>query len=403
MNYTLSKELNEKIEKLKNNITENSASLDAYLSADYLILPGFADVHVHLREPGFSYKETIATGSAASAAGGYTDVCCMPNLNPAPDSEETLQILTDIIKKDALIRVHPYATITKDRAGNELSALIKGDCPSDGICAYSDDGSGIQTEELMLEAMKCAVKQNKIIAAHCEDMALVCAGYIHDGEYAKLHNHKGISSESEYAQIARDLKLAEQTKCKYHVCHVSAKESVQLIREAKKRGVDVTCETAPHYLIYSDKDLREQGNFKMNPPLRSEEDKKALIEGILDGTIDMIATDHAPHSAEEKSKGLKDSAMGIVGLETAFPVMYTYLVKPGIITLDKLIELMVINPRERFGLPLTDDYCIWKINEEFTVNPDEFKSMGRATPFENIKVCAKCVKTIIDGKVVYEV
>lgn len=403
MNYTVSEQLNDRIEKLKTNHTSEVISPNAYLGTDYLILPGFADVHVHLREPGFSYKETIKTGSEAASAGGYTDVCCMPNLSPAPDNESNLKMLSDIIEKDALIRVHPYATITENRAGENISQLLEAKTAPAGVCAYSDDGSGIQTKELMLKAMQKAKEQNMIIAAHCEEMSLVNSGYIHDGEYAKAHNHKGISSASEYAQIERDLLLAEKTGCKYHICHISTKESVQLIRDAKARGVDVTCETAPHYLIFSDKDLKEQGNFKMNPPLRSEDDKKALIEGIIDGTIDMIATDHAPHSEEEKSKGLKDSAMGIVGLETAFAVMYTYLVEPGIITLERLVELMAVNPRERFNLPLTQDYCVWKINGNYNINPDEFKSKGRATPFENMRVSAKCIKTVIDGKVVYEV
>lgn len=402
MNYTLSKESNDRIEKLKNDHSPKNVSLDAYLSTDYLILPGFADVHVHLREPGFSYKETIKSGTQSAAAGGFTDVCAMPNVTPAPDSEETLKILCDIINTDSLIRVHPYATITEQRLGISLSKLICEENANSAVCAYSDDGSGIQSEPLMKSAMENAYKQNMIIAAHCEDLSLVNGGYIHDGEYAHIHNHKGISSESEYSQIARDIDLAEQTGCKYHVCHISTKESVELIRKAKKRGVDISCETAPHYLLLCENDLKEQGNFKMNPPLRSEEDRLALIEGIKDGTIDMIATDHAPHTAEEKSKGLSGSAMGVVGLETSFAVMYTYFVKTGIISLDRLIELMAIAPRERFGIKMSDDYSIWKINEEYTIDPSKFKSMGHATPFEGMSVSAKCIKTILNGKTVYE-
>ncbi len=310
------------------------------------VFPAFCDVHVHLREPGFSYKETVKSGTLACARGGYTDVCSMPNLNPVPDSKEHLQTQLDIIEKDAVINVHPYASITVGQLGEELSDFEN----LKHAFAFSDDGRGVQSEDMMRKAMLKAKALDKIIVAHCEDNSLLHGGYIHDGEYAKLHGHNGICSESEWKPIERDIKLAKESGCKYHVCHISCKESVELIRQAKADGVDITCETAPHYLVLTDMDLKEEGRFKMNPPLRSEEDRLALIEGIKDGTIDMIATDHAPHSAEEKAKGLKQSAFGIVGIETAFPVMYTHLVKKGIITLEKLIEIMAITPRKRFGL-----------------------------------------------------
>lgn len=361
------------------------------------IFPGFCDVHVHLREPGFSYKETILSGTKACAKGGYTAVCSMPNLNPVPDSVENIKAQLDIIEKDAVINVYPYASITKGQKGEELSDM---EDMKDLCIAFSDDGRGVQSDELMEKAMKKAKALGKMIVAHCEVNDLLFGGYIHDGEYAKAHNHKGICSESEWKQVERDLKLVEKTGVKYHVCHISTKETVELIRQAKKRGVDVTCETGPHYLILSDKDLKEEGRFKMNPPLRGEEDRLALIEGIKDGTIDMIATDHAPHSEEEKSKGLEKSAFGITGIELAFPLMYTHLVKTGIITLEKLIEIMAINPRKRFNIPLNEDYCVWNLDEEFTVNPKEFVSMGKATPFEGEKLWGKHLFTIIDKKLV---
>ena len=367
-------------------------------SPEYVIFPGFCDVHVHFREPGFSYKETIKSGSMAAAHGGYTAVCTMPNLKPVPDSPENLKIQTDIIERDAVINVYPYASITKMEMGLELVDM---DALAEGAVAFSDDGRGVQNADMMREAMIRAKKLGKIIAAHCEDNSLLYGGYIHDGEYAKAHGHRGICSESEYGQIARDLKLAEETGCAYHVCHISTKESVQLIREAKARGVDVTCETGPHYLILDDSDLREEGRFKMNPPLRSSEDREALIEGIVDGTIDMIATDHAPHSAEEKAMGLEKSPFGIVGLETAFSLMYTHMVKKNIISLDKLIELMAIGPRQRFGIPMGEDFTVWRLDETVKVDPDQFLSMGKATPFEGDTLFGKCVLTVADGKEVY--
>lgn len=354
---------------------------------NYIIVPGLCDVHVHFREPGFSYKETIRSGSLAAKAGGYTTVCTMPNLNPVPDSLENLKIQLDIIEKDTAVRVLPYGAITKGELGKELSDM---EAMAPYVCAFSDDGHGVQNDEMMRAAMLKAKSLGKIIAAHCEDNSLLNGGYIHDGEYCRAHGHKGISSESEYRQIERDLRLAEEAGASYHVCHISTKESVQLIRDAKKRGVDVTCETGPHYLVLCDEDLQEDGRFKMNPPLRSRADKEALIEGILDGTIDMIATDHAPHSKEEKSRGLQGSAMGIVGLETAFPVLYTELVRKGVITLEKLIELMSINPRKRFGITEDPGFAVFEIATPYTIDPDGFKTMGRATPFAGWEVYGKC-------------
>ena len=370
-----------------------------YSNGGFTVLPGFLDVHVHLREPGFSYKETILSGTKACARGGYTAVFSMPNLNPVPDSYENLKVQTDIIKNSAVINVYPYGSITVGQKGEELADL---DSMVDAI-AFSDDGKGVQNDNMMLNAMQKAKSLNKLIVAHCEVNELLKGGYIHDGEYAKLHNHKGICSESEYLQIARDIELVKKTGVSYHVCHISTKESVDIIRKAKLEGVDITCETAPHYLVLTDADLQEDGKFKMNPPLRAEEDRLALIEGIKDGTIDMIATDHAPHSYEEKSKGLEKSAFGIVGIETAFPVLYTHLVKTGVITLEKLVDLLVYNPRKRFNIPLGNEFSVWKLDEEFTVNPSEFLSMGKATPFENAKLCGVNYLTVLNGKKVYEI
>ena len=362
------------------------------------IFPGFCDVHVHFREPGFSYKETIASGSMASARGGYTAVCTMPNLIPPPDCPENLKIQTDAIDRDATIAVFPYGTITMGQMGETLSDM---EGMKDSVIGYSDDGKGIQTEELMLEAMNKAHSLGKMIVAHCEDNSLLRGGYIHDGEYAKLHGHRGICSESEFGQIARDLELVKKTGCKYHVCHISTKESVEIIRRAKAEGVDVTCETGPHYLTMCDMDIGEHGRFKMNPPIRSALDRDALVEGIKDGTVDMIATDHAPHSAEEKSRGLEKSNMGVVGIETAFPVSYTYLVKTGLITLDRLIELLSIKPRERFGIESDVGFTVFDLGDEYEINPDDFLSMGKSTPFEGMKVFGRCLATVYNGKVVY--
>ena len=367
--------------------------------SEYIIFPGFCDVHVHFREPGFSYKETIKTGSLSAARGGYTAVCTMPNLNPTPDTLENLNIQLKLIENDSVINVYPYGTITQRQMGENLSNMEE---MSPYVIAFSDDGRGVQTEEMMLKAMNKAKSLNKMIVAHCEVNDLLFGGYIHDGEYAKEHNHRGICSESEYAQIERDLFLAEKTGCAYHVCHISAKESVELIRRAKRKGVNVTCETAPHYLVLDENDLQEHGRFKMNPPLRSSKDKQALIEGVIDGTIDMIATDHAPHSEEEKSRGLEKSAFGIVGLETALPVMYTHLVKKNIITLEHLVKLLCENPRKRFNIPLKTDFSVWNLNEEFKVNPDDFLSKGKATPFDGTMLYGKCYVTVCDGKIVYK-
>ncbi len=362
------------------------------------IFPGFCDVHVHFREPGFSYKETVSCGSMAAAHGGYTAVCTMPNLNPVPDSPENLKLQLDIINSDAKIAVLPFGAITKRELGEELADL---EGMSDCVVGFSDDGRGVQSEDMMLEAMKRAKSLGKIIAAHCEDNALLFGGYIHDGEYARAHGHRGICSESEWGPIKRDIELLKKSGASYHVCHVSTKESVELIRKAKREGVDITCETGPHYLIYDDSNLQEDARFKMNPPLRSREDKKALIEGVLDGTIDMIATDHAPHSDEEKSRGLEKSPMGVVGLETAFAAMYTKFVRTGILTPQKLIELMCERPRERFSINTDRGFTVFDPNEEFTVNPKEFLSMGHATPFSGERLFGKCLLTVYNGNAVY--
>ena len=362
-------------------------------------LPAFADLHVHFREPGQTWKETIRTGSLAAARGGYTLVCAMPNLNPVPDSLEHLAVEQEAIDRDALIRVLPYGSITKGRQGRELVDFhaLKGGC-----VAFSDDGSGVQSPEMMREAMRAAAAEDVIIAAHCEDNSLLRGGYIHDGRYCREHGHKGICSESEWGQIARDVELAAETGCRYHVCHISTVESVDIIRQAKKSGVKVTCETAPHYLTLCEDDLQEDGRFKMNPPLRTADDREALIEGLADGTIDVIATDHAPHSAEEKSKGLAGSAMGIVGLETAFPVLYTRLVRTGRLSLDRLVEALAIAPRRLFRLPeAPDDWVEVDLDTPWTIRSSEFASMGRATPFEGWEVYGKVLRTVYHGKTVY--
>ncbi len=364
-----------------------------------VVLPGFVDVHVHLREPGFIYKETILSGTKAAARGGYTEVCSMPNLLPTPDSMENLKIQLDAIEKDAVIGVHPYGTITVGEKGEQLSDM---EAIAPYVAGFSDDGRGVQSDDMMKNAMLIAKKLGKPIVAHCEVNELLRGGYIHDGEYAKTHNHRGICSESEWKQIERDIELVRETGCAYHVCHISAKESVDLIRKAKAEGLNITCETGPHYLLLDDSCLQEDGRFKMNPPLRSADDRQALIEGIKDGTIDMIATDHAPHSADEKSRGLEKSLMGVVGLETAFPVLYTGLVMTGVITLDKLIELLSTNARKRFNLPLSDnDFSVWNLNKKYTVNPDDFLSMGRSTPFKGAEVYGECIMTVRDLKAAY--
>lgn len=395
-----------KIDTIATSISSNGVDR-VFNAQDKYLIPGFVDVHVHLREPGFSYKETIKTGSMAAASAGYTGVCTMPNLNPVPDCVEKINVEKDIIDRDAVINVYPFASITKGRQGK--GELVDFNSLKDIAVGFSDDGTGVQSGEDMEKAMVECAKLDKIISAHCEVNDLLKGGYIHDGEYCKAHNHKGICSASEYEQIDRDCKLAEKNGCKYHVCHISTKESVDIIRRAKAKGIKVTCETGPHYLTMCDDDLQEDGRFKMNPPLRAKEDMNALIEGLIDGTIDVIATDHAPHSAEEKAKGLKGSAMGIVGLETAFPVLYTKLVKAGVITLEKLIDLMSVKPREIFSLGSglikegeTADLALLDLDKEWIVNPDDFITMGRATPFKGWKLQGKNILTICKGDVVYE-
>ena len=368
--------------------------------SNMVLFPGFVDVHVHLREPGFSYKETIRTGTLAAAHGGFAHVAAMPNLNPVPDCVDALNLQRALIEKDALVHVHPYGAITVGEKGEQLADLAG---MAQNVIAFSDDGRGVQSESMMRQAMAECRRLGKILAAHCEDNSLLRGGYIHDGAYARAHGHKGISSESEWRQLARDLELVRETGCAYHMCHVSTKESVALIRRAKAQGLDVTCETAPHYLVLTEDDLREDGSFKMNPPLRTQADRDALLEGILDGTVDMIATDHAPHSAQEKARGLAGSAMGIVGLETAFPILYTHLVRTGVLTLDKLVELMAVNPRKRFGFPLcADDYAVWDLNTEYRIDPAQFCSMGKSTPFAGQTVYGRCVRNVCGGAVVWQ-
>ncbi len=372
-------------------------SAERFSNGEYTVIPGLCDVHVHFREPGFSYKETVRSGSMAAAHGGFTDVLTMPNLNPVPDSVENLAVQLKIIEDSAAVNVRPYGAITVGEKG-EILADLAGMAPY--VAAFSDDGKGVQRDEMMELAMITAKRLGKVIAAHCEVNSLLNGGYIHDGEYAAAHGHRGICSESEWRQIERDISLAKKTGCKYHVCHISTAESVALIRQAKKDGVDITCETGPHYLILDDSDLKEDGRFKMNPPLRSKKDRLALIEGLTDGTIDMIATDHAPHSAEEKSRGLEKSAFGIVGLETSFPLMYTYFVRTGVITLERLVELMARNPRRRFGIP-ESGFGVWKLGEKFTVDPEKFLSMGRATPFAGAELYGVNAALFSDDRLVY--
>lgn len=368
-------------------------------SNQYTLIPAFIDVHVHFREPGFCYKETILTGSQAAAKGGYTTVFTMPNLNPVSDTVTHIKQQLKIIKKDAVITVLPYGAISLNEEGKQLAPLkdtVK------LVVAFSDDGKGVQDQKLMKKAMLLAKKLNKVIVAHCEDNNLIHGGYIHDGQYAKAHNHKGICSASEYEQVKRDIELVRQTGCKYHVCHVSTKESVEAIRKAKKQGLNITCETAPHYLILNDSMLKEDGCYKINPPIRSKQDQLALIKGIKDGTIDMIATDHAPHAKSEKNKGLKDSAFGASGIEIAFPLLYTHLVKTKIITLEKLINLLVTNPRKRFNLPKSNDFSIWNLKEKNVIEPNKFISKGKNTPFKGYEVYGVNYLTVHNGKVVYK-
>ncbi len=384
------------------NIYENGIGdtdiVDFSVFENTYILPGFCDVHVHFREPGFLYKEDIASGSRAAARGGYTAVCTMPNLKPTPDSKQNLDIELKAIKEKSVIAAYPFATITVDEAGEVLSDI---EGMADEAIGFSDDGRGVQSRDMRLEAMKRVKAAGSIISAHCEENSLLRGGYIHDGEYATAHGHRGICSESEWAPIARDIELIADTGCRYHVCHISAKESVRIIREAKKKGIDISCETGPHYLTMNDSELKEEGRFKMNPPIRGEEDRAALVEGIIDGTVDMIATDHAPHSEKEKSRGLEKSLMGVVGLETAFAVVYTELVRKGVITMERLVELMSINPRKRFGIKSDVGFTVFDCSKEYTIEPAEFLSKGRSTPFEGKRVYGECLLTVYDGKAVF--
>ena len=398
---------------MKTKMTAKEAMIQATLCADafcserglsfpcseFTVLPGFCDVHVHFREPGFSYKETIKSGSASAARGGYTAVCTMPNLSPVPDDAKALGEQLALIRRDATVDVRPLGAITRGERGEELSDM---DALAPSVVGFSDDGRGVQDEGMMRAAMERAKALGRPIVAHCEVNALLHGGYIHDGGYAKRNGHRGISSESEYAEVERDIRLAEQLGCPLHLCHISTKESVALIRAAKARGVDVTAETGPHYLVLCDGDLQEDGRFKMNPPLRAAADRDALLEGILDGTLDMIATDHAPHSAEEKSRGLEKSAFGIVGLETALPVLYTRLVKEGILSMERLIESMVIAPRERFGITSDIGFSVWALSEAFTVLPEQFLSMGRATPFAGDRLLGVNYLTVYGDTIVYK-
>ena len=384
------------------------AGFDAVFHVDgKVIVPGFVDVHVHLREPGFLQKETVATGTLAAARGGYTAVCSMPNLNPAPDSVENIKVQQDAIDKDALIHVYPYAAITIGQKGSgELTDI---EALSEKCIAFSDDGKGVQKDELMLEAMKRVKNAGSMIAAHCEDESLLNGGYIHDGLYARENKHRGICSESEWGQVKRDLELVRETGCRYHVCHVSTKETVELIRQAKAEGLPVTCETGPHYLTMCDRQLKEEGRFKMNPPIRSSEDRDALVQGLIDGTVDIVATDHAPHTAEEKAKGLEKSLMGVVGIETAFPILYTNLVMSNIMPLETLIDRMAVAPRRAFGIEGGEievgakaDLAVLDLKPKYVVNPDDFLSKGKATPFEGWLVYGENTMTIVDGKIVWQ-
>lgn len=381
-----------------------SADVPVIDAENLMILPGFADVHVHLREPGFFYKESIATGTQAAAKGGFTLVCSMPNLNPVPDSVENMAVQQEIIDRDAVINVLPYAAITKGEKGGEL---VDFEALADKCFAFSDDGKGVQKNEMMKEAMLRAKAMGKPIVAHCEDESLLYGGYIHDGEYARLHGHRGICSESEWGQVARDVELVRETGVQYHVCHISTKETVDIVRKAKAAGLKVSCETAPHYLALCDMELKEHGRFKMNPPIRSAQDRDALIKGVQDGTIEVIATDHAPHSAEEKEKGLEKSNMGVVGIETSFAAMNTYMVKRGYITMEKLCEVMSINPRKLFGLPHgiklgeKADFVLVDPDKEWVVNPEEFASKGRYTPFDGVTLYGDVLMTVYNGQTVY--
>lgn len=396
--------LGDKIERIAADI-QPADNDKVYDCTGLTIMSGLVDLHVHLREPGFSAKETIATGTAAAAHGGFTTVCSMPNLAPAPDSMANLQQQLDIIERDSVIKVLPYATITRKRFGDEL---VNFEELKPYVAGFSDDGTGVQNEDVMRQAMAEAAKTDTIIAAHCEVDELLRGGYIHDGEYARINGHRGICSESEWKQVERDIELAAEAGCRYHVCHISTKETVELIRQAKARGVKVTCETGPHYLTMCDMDLKEEGRFKMNPPIRSAEDRDALIAGLQDGTIDVVATDHAPHTDEEKSRGLERSAMGVVGIETSFAVIYTKLVKAGVISLEKAVDVLAEAPRRIFNLGgglqegEAADIAVFDLEKSFEVDPSTFLSKGRSTPFEGWQLQGECCLTLVDGRVAYE-
>ena len=382
---------------------ENASVIELH---NRLIVPGFVDVHVHLREPGFSYKETIFSGTAAAAAGGYTAVCAMPNLKPVPDNADALGVQLDLIRKNAKIRVYPYGAITRGEKGEELADLAE---MASDVVGFSDDGRGVQSRELMRQAMLLAKSLDKPIVAHCEDESLLTKGWaIHDGDFARRNGFPGNDPASEWKQVERDIQLVRETGCRYHVCHISTKESVALIRAAKAEGLPVTCETGPHYLVMCDEDLLDEGRFKMNPPIRSAEDRDALVAGLLDGTVDCIATDHAPHSAEEKSKGLRGSLNGIVGLETAFPILYTNLVETGIVPLETILNALCVNPRKIFGLPggsleegQPADLTVLDLNRPHVIDSSTFRSLGRATPFDGWGVSAAVAMTICGGEIVY--
>ena len=409
MRYGISKRqdvlvVGSKIERIADDIMPQEGD-KVYDCEGLVVMSGFVDLHVHLREPGFSSKETIATGTAAAAHGGFTTVCSMPNLAPAPDTMEHLQQQLDIIERDAVVKVLPYATITCKRVGEDLVdfAALK-----PYVAGFSGDGTGVQSQEVMRQAMIEVAKNDSIIAAHCEVDELLRGGYIHDGEYAAKNGHRGICSESEWQQVERDIELAAETGCRYHVCHISTKETVELVRKAKARGLKVTCETGPHYLTMCDMEIKEEGRFKMNPPIRSAADRDALVAGLQDGTIDVVATDHAPHTAEEKSRGLERSAMGVVGLETSFAVIYTKLVRQGIISLEKAVDVMAEAPRKIFNLGgglcegEAADITVFDLEKEFTVDPSTFLTKGRSTPFEGWHLQGECCLTLVDGRIAYE-
>ena len=364
-------------------------------------IPALVDMHVHFREPGYPQKETIRSGSNAAMCAGYSDVFTMPNLNPAPDCVENLQIQQGIIARDSLIGVHPYATITLGRKGEGELVNIEQLAPL--VAGFSDDGCGVQSEDLMREAMGRCARVGSMIVEHCEVNSLLHNGYVHAGAYARAHGHRGICSESEWREVERNIRLSEETGCRLHICHISTKESVQLIREAKARGAKVTCETAPHYLLLDERCMGEDGCWKMNPPLRGVDDRMALLAGIQDGTIDVIATDHAPHTAEEKSRGLENSAFGIVGIECAFPLMYTYLVRTGFITLERLVELMSTRAREITGLPQGTSWATFEVETPYEIDPEKFLSKGHSTPFAGWTVYGRCVETVYNGVVVYSI